>query len=49
MADAVTENPYILNLMGTYGPLLIGGLLSCVLYGMAIIQMSAPSSCLRQL
>ncbi|KAI1787187.1 hypothetical protein LXA43DRAFT_720638 [Ganoderma leucocontextum] len=38
MADAAFENPAILNLMGTYGPLLIGALLSCVLYGMAVIQ-----------
>ncbi len=39
MADATFENQVILNLMSTYGPLLIGGLLSCVLYGMAIIQL----------
>ena len=39
MADAAVENMYILNLMSTYGPILIGSLLSCVLYGMACIQM----------
>ena len=39
MADAAFENPVILDLMSTYGPLLIGALLSCVLYGMSVIQM----------
>lgn len=39
MAAASFENPVILNLMSTYGPLLIGAIFSCVLYGMAIIQM----------
>ncbi|KAI1797000.1 hypothetical protein LXA43DRAFT_497930 [Ganoderma leucocontextum] len=39
MADANFENPVILNLMTSYGPLLIGAMLSCVLYGMSVIQM----------
>ncbi|KAM5537178.1 hypothetical protein V8D89_009111 [Ganoderma adspersum] len=39
MADASFENPMVLNLMSSYGPLLIGALLSCVLYGMSVIQL----------
>ncbi|PIL27189.1 hypothetical protein GSI_10332 [Ganoderma sinense ZZ0214-1] len=35
----VVENANILNLMSTYGPLLVGAMLSCVLYGMAVIQL----------
>ena len=40
MADSpVVDNPIILNLSSTYGPLLLGSLLCCLLYGMAVIQM----------
>ncbi|KAM5543803.1 hypothetical protein V8D89_002420 [Ganoderma adspersum] len=40
MADSsAVENPIILNLSSTYGPLLLGSLLCCLLYGMAVIQM----------
>ena len=39
MASAPVENPVVLHLMATQGPILIGAILSCVLYGMACIQL----------
>ncbi|TBU28080.1 hypothetical protein BD309DRAFT_872291 [Dichomitus squalens] len=40
MADAASfENPVILNLMSSYGPILIGAIFQCVLYGMAVLQL----------
>ena len=40
MADATSfENPVILNLMSSYGPILIGAIFQSVLYGMAIVQL----------
>ncbi|KAM5543818.1 hypothetical protein V8D89_002435 [Ganoderma adspersum] len=39
MADPNFENTVILNLMSSYGPILIGAIFQSVLYGMAIVQM----------
>ncbi|KAI0919553.1 hypothetical protein AcV5_001588 [Taiwanofungus camphoratus] len=33
------ENPIVLNLMSSYGPILIGNVLSCVLWGIGCMQM----------
>nr|VWO95651.1 N/A [Ganoderma boninense] len=38
MADPNFENPVILDLMSSYGPILIGAIFQSVLYGMAVIQ-----------
>ncbi|KAI0666403.1 hypothetical protein C8Q78DRAFT_1059322 [Trametes maxima] len=42
MADAapvVLENPIILNLTESYGPILVGGILSCAVWGISCMQM----------
>ena len=44
MADPNFENTVILNLMSSYGPILIGAIFQSVLYGMAVVQMCVPRS-----
>lgn len=48
MADPNFENTVILNLMSSYGPILIGAIFQSVLYGMAVVQMYALRSLARE-